>query len=394
MATYDDMLKSARQQAFFQGLMGLGAGMLQGGDPRQPQSFGAGLGRGLQGFNQSMNDGFANQMQSEMMRIKMADMDRQRQMQDRQQGAMATLMGGMDPRTGINWNTGRAGMSPQQEMALLAQASPETALQLMYPAPPKPPASVQEYEYARGNGYEGSYADFLQSGKPTNAPPANLQEWAAFQNMSPQDQERFLAMKRANPYFNIGGSMVQPSQTQPGTLNAEIPKTLPPEQTPEVKGAQTTATAQAQAEVDASTAAVKKATGAESTLNLLDGVDGLIDQSSGGMLDVARDKSKAVFGESTPGAQAIAELKVIQAALMTAMPRMEGPQSDRDVQLYREAAGQIADPMVPRETRKAAVRTIRRIQEKYVSGRSVQPSGTLTAAERAELEALRKELGR
>jgi len=138
MATYDDMLKSARQQAFFQGLMGLGAGMLQGGDPRQPQSFGAGLGRGMQGYSQNYNDTFATQLQSEMARMKYGQMQREQQKQDTQQGAMAALMGGMDPRTGINWNTGREGMSPQQEMGLLAQASPETALKRMYPEPQKP----------------------------------------------------------------------------------------------------------------------------------------------------------------------------------------------------------------------------------------------------------------
>jgi hypothetical protein len=44
---------------------------------------------------------------------------------------------------------------------------------------------------------------------------------------------------------------------------------------------------------------------------------------------------------------------------------MEGPQSDRDVQLYREAAGQLGDPSVPRETKKAAIQTIRRLQQVY-----------------------------
>jgi len=50
---------------------------------------------------------------------------------------------------------------------------------------------------------------------------------------------------------------------------------------------------------------------------------------------------------------------------MTNMPRMEGPQSDADVKLYRDAAGQIGDPTVPASIKKAAVGTIRQLQEKY-----------------------------
>jgi hypothetical protein len=135
MATYDDMMRAAKQQALWQGLMGLGGQMLQGGDPRQPQSFGAGLGRGVQAFGQGYQNAFSNQLQSEMARMQMAQAERQTARENSQQGAMATLTGGLDPNTGINWNTGRAGMSPQQEMGLLAQASPEKALERMYPAP-------------------------------------------------------------------------------------------------------------------------------------------------------------------------------------------------------------------------------------------------------------------
>ena len=69
---------------------------------------------------------------------------------------------------------------------------------------------------------------------------------------------------------------------------------------------------------------------------------------------------------TTPDAECvIAAASRDQAAIMLRQPRMEGPQSDRDVQLYREAAGQIGDPSVPRETKKAALQTIRRLQAIY-----------------------------
>jgi hypothetical protein len=50
---------------------------------------------------------------------------------------------------------------------------------------------------------------------------------------------------------------------------------------------------------------------------------------------------------------------------MTDMPRMEGPQSDRDVELYREAAGRLGDPTVPRDQKKAAIKAIREINQRY-----------------------------
>lgn len=71
--------------------------------------------------------------------------------------------------------------------------------------------------------------------------PASLQEWAAFQRMTPEQQAQYLTMKRANPYLNLGGQMVQPNPVQPGVAMGGFDKTLPPEQRPEVRAAQTAA---------------------------------------------------------------------------------------------------------------------------------------------------------
>ena len=47
------------------------------------------------------------------------------------------------------------------------------------------------------------------------------------------------------------------------------------------------------------------------------------------------------------------------------VPRFEGPQSDRDTATYREAAGNLANPNIPVETRIAAFKTIQEINRKY-----------------------------
>lgn len=108
--------------------------------------------------------------------------------------------------------------------------------------PEKGPATIQEYEYAKQNGYTGSFADFKRMGS-TPQTPANIQEWQIFQSMNPEQQAAYINMKRANPYLNIGGAMVQPNPVAPGQVMGAIEKTLPPEQTPEVKAAQASAAA-------------------------------------------------------------------------------------------------------------------------------------------------------
>lgn len=61
------------------------------------------------------------------------------------------------------------------------------------------PSSVQEYEYAKAQGFKGSFQDWQSR---THMAPASIQEMQAFQNMSPEQQKQFLMLKRAfNPYI-------------------------------------------------------------------------------------------------------------------------------------------------------------------------------------------------
>jgi hypothetical protein len=134
----------------------------------------------------------------------------------------------------------------------------------------------------------------------------------------------------------------------------------------------------------------KKGMAAQNVSDILDVADPLIDLSTGSSAGAAADKIAAMFGKSLDGAQAAAQLQILQAALMFAQPRMEGPQGVLDVQLYEKAAGQIGDPTVPAGTKKAAVKTIRALQSKYkVQAGKVggAPSGVLTFATEAEAEA-------
>jgi hypothetical protein len=60
-------------------------------------------------------------------------------------------------------------------------------------------------------------------------------------------------------------------------------------------------------------------------------------------------------------------LNVLGGQLLNNVPRMEGPQSDRDVESYREQAGKVADPTIPAKDKKAALEQIRALSLKYQS---------------------------
>lgn len=109
----------------------------------------------------------------------------------------------------------------------------------------------------------------------------------------------------------------------------------------------------------------KKVSEARDVLGILDEVDKILPTATGSVAGSAVDAAAGFFGKATDGAKATAQLKTLQGALISKMPKMSGPQSDKDVQLYREMAGQVADPSLPIETRQAASKTIRMMNEKY-----------------------------
>ena len=93
------------------------------------------------------------------------------------------------------------------------------------------------------------------------------------------------------------------------------------------------------------------------------GDGGLIDQSTGSGFGRATDIAAGFIGKSTPGAIAIAKLKPIADMALKMVPRFEGPQSDKDTQSYKEAAGQLADASLPTDIRKAAGREVVRLMK-------------------------------
>lgn len=106
---------------------------------------------------------------------------------------------------------------------------------------------------------------------------------------------------------------------------------------------------------------------ARETLSLLDQAETLLNTASGGSAQAARDSVLGAFNVSTEGAKATAGLNVLAAKLVGKVPRFEGPQSDKDVMLYRQAAGDLANPQLPVGTRMAALQTMRDLNTIYAN---------------------------
>lgn len=97
----------------------------------------------------------------------------------------------------------------------------------------------------------------------------------------------------------------------------------------------------------------------------LDEVDKLLDDATGSGIGRLVDGGARIFGVATDGDIATAKLGTLGGQLVALMPKMSGPQSDKDVEMYKQMAGKLDDPTIPVEIRKAALGTIRELNNKY-----------------------------
>ena len=111
--------------------------------------------------------------------------------------------------------------------------------------------------------------------------------------------------------------------------------------------------------------AQQKVADATEVLSLLDTAESLLPGATSSYLGTGIDEAARVVGVGTSGAQSGARLKALEGALISKMPKMSGPQSDKDVLLYKQMAGQIGDSTMPASTRKAAIETIREMNRRY-----------------------------
>lgn len=130
-------------------------------------------------------------------------------------------------------------------------------------------------------------------------------------------------------------------------------------------------------EKDKAAAAAKTAAGKDPTaknavagrevLGLLDEAEKYLPNATSSYAGYGVDQGLRVLGKSTKGSQATASLRTVAGQIVAKMPRMEGPQSNYDVQLYTQMAGNLADPTTPLPDKQAALKTLRDLNAKYAA---------------------------
>ena len=90
---------------------------------------------------------------------------------------------------------------------------------------------------------------------------------------------------------------------------------------------------------------------------------GLIDKSTGSGAGALVDMAAGFVGKATPGAIAVGQMAPIFDLVLKMVPRFEGPQSDKDTQSYKEAAGALANPKIPNPQKKTAAKEILRLMK-------------------------------
>lgn len=178
-------------------------------------------------------------------------------------------------------------------------------------------------------------------------PSAAIQNYEYLRNLPPAEQERFLSTQRANA-------------------------------TPEIARATAEATAGGKAAAERQAEIDKKIGNMANMGDALDMAVLLVPAATGSLMGAAADRTAAAFGFTLSGAEATASLRVLASKVLENVPRMEGPQSDKDVQMYREAAGQLGDPTVTRGEKMAAIRTIRQLIAKYSARNAAAPAAPQT----------------
>lgn len=240
------------------------------------------------------------------------------------------------------------GLAPEQQVEVSRRY-----IELALGIKPQESASVGPKigNYNPGDYTPDSFADFVRGG---GADPSKLRRYVA------PAQDKVVVINGV------------PTMVNPRTGNRTALSTQ--DETNAAAAAAEAAKAGGKAAGERSAAVEKKLTDMANAGDLLDVATPMVLVATGSGAGAAYDKIASMFGYSPSGADAIAGLKIIQAQLMLSAPRMEGPQSDRDVQLYREAAASLGDPMVPRAQKMAAIRTIRSLNTKYQARNQSQPA--------------------
>jgi hypothetical protein len=181
------------------------------------------------------------------------------------------------------------------------------------------------------------------------------------QSNKQQAQPYFQAVPTAQGYarFNARTGQMEPIDMGQGAV-------LPAAQDPRLQGNIAGAKEQAKADVELGVDKAKVIKKSDQLLNAAKEAELLLDKDpTASGIGAARDAVAGYFGKSPESAQTAGQLETLAGWMVANVPRMEGPQSNFDVQNYQTMAGKVGDRTVPVAERKKALKTLVQLQEKY-----------------------------
>ncbi len=111
---------------------------------------------------------------------------------------------------------------------------------------------------------------------------------------------------------------------------------------------------------------------ANSGFDVIKEIEGLLPNATSSGFGSHLDSAMGYFGKSTGGADATAKLAPLSNRVLMGIPRFEGPQSDKDTETYKDAAGKLGNPAIPVSQRQAAAQTIRELLTRTAENRKQQ----------------------
>lgn len=280
----------------------------------------------------------------------------------------------IDPRLlqGLDFNNPQSTGFRQKLMGLLGGGPDDPQTQgllglssalLQASGPSTMPTSIGQ---ALGKGIEG-YSKGRQQGtenqlmagriKAEQGSPSSVQEWQYYSSLSPEDQERYLGMKRAQKTLNLGGHQVvlDPS----GGVRKTYAVTPRPDQMPDFRAAQTAAETQAKVSTESRETAKSSLGDTLDEINKMrDSINGLV-QSPG--FDTAYGLSGKIdprnYIPGTDAANTSARREQLDAmSFGIAIQKMKGTGSLSDAEGKKVSAAftRATNPKIdPQEARKA-----------------------------------------
>jgi len=235
--------------------------------------------------------------------------------------------------------------------------------------------TAKTYAIDRGMNAYGLAGALAQNEAP-NAPldmPPSLPP--VFTGTDPMQESRQAIMQR---HQSMGVSPAQRADLLPGAIpgyaqaaggiaatkkgmETQAQKNVELRMNPQIEGAEKEAVLASERGGDLA----KKGVKAQDMMGQIQRAREYLPKATGSGLGALRDIGKGIVGRSDEQTQANAALETISGWLVSNVPRMEGPQSDFDVQNYKTMAAKVGNSTVPIGDRLAALDELEGLQTKY-----------------------------